>query len=447
MSEHQKQRAEHKALWDEVVKAGGPRKYVESQLRERGLWVERQDVLSMGAKEKSAYIERVKAEEAVRHPLQAEVWAAYTALHIVHLGEDIFWQGDVSVDFYDADRLEDRLAQRNLPEIETPDQLCEAMELSLGELRWLCYHREASKTLHYRPFTIPKKSGGERQIWAPMPKLKAAQHWVLRNIAERLTVHGAAHGFIPGRSIYTNALEHIDASVVVSLDLADFFPTFTFKRVKGIFRQAGYLDGIATLLALLCTEAPREEVEYDGERYFIALGDRCLPQGSPASPALTNAACLRLDRRLMGFAEKYGWRYTRYADDLTFSLPSDRGADAPDISDQIKQLLGAARAIVEGEGLKLRADKTHIMRPNRRQKVTGLVVNGADQPRTPREMRRRVRAMIHNLKRGKGLHDGESFAHLTGLIAFIHMTDPERGRSLLAQLGELRAEPQSEAAH
>ena len=440
MSEHQRQRAEYHALWDEVVQAGGPRKYVETQLREQGVWVQRQDVLSMGAREKSAYIELIKAEESVRRPLQQEVWAAYTALHIVHLGEEIFWQHDVSVDFFDVDHLEGRLEQHHLPVIETPDQLCEAMEISLSELRWLCYHREAAKTLHYRPFSIPKKSGGQRQIWAPMPKLKAAQRWVLRNIAERLTVHGAAHGFLPGRSIYTNALEHLDSSVVVSLDLADFFPTFTFKRVKGIFRKAGYFDGIATLLALLCTEAPREEVEYDGERYFIALGDRCLPQGSPASPALTNAACLRLDRRLTGFAEKYGWRYTRYADDLTFSLPRDRSEDAPDLSDQIKQLLGVARAIVEGEGLKLREDKTHVMRPHGRQKVTGLVVNGVDQPRTPRELRRRVRAMIHNLKSGRGLHEGESVNHLTGLIAFIHMTDPERGQKFLAELDAASAE-------
>lgn len=437
MSEQQRQRAEHQAFWDEVVQAGGPRKYVESQLREQGLWVQRKDVLNMGAKEKSAYIERIQAEEAVRRPLQAKVWATYTALHIVHLGEDVFWQGDVSVDFYDADRLEDRLTQRNLPEIETPEQLCEAMDLTLGELRWLCYHREAAKTLHYRPFTIPKKSGGERQIWAPMPKLKAAQHWILRNIAERLTVHGASHGFTPGRSIYTNALEHIDSSVVVSLDLADFFPTFTFKRVKGIFRQAGYLDGIATLLALLCTEAPREEVEYDGERYFIALGDRCLPQGSPASPALTNAACLRLDRRLTGFADKYGWRYTRYADDLTFSLPRERKEGSADLSAQVKQLLGAVCAIVESEGLQIRADKTHVMRPSGRQKVTGLVVNGVDTPRTPRELRRRVRAMLHNLRQGRELK--ESVNHLTGLIAFIYMTEPTRGRALLAELGEITA--------
>ena len=434
MSEHLQDRSSHQEFWAEIVRSGGPRKYVEAQLRERGVWVRRQDVLSMGAKQKQAYIEEIKAEELLRKPLQEKVWRTYTALHIVHLGEEVFWQSDVSVDFFDSDHLSSRLDQRQLPKIETPEELCEQLEISLSELRWLCYHREAAKSIHYQTFSIPKKSGGERQIWAPMPKLKAAQHWVLRNIAERLTVHGAAHGFLPGRSILSNAAEHVDSSVVVSMDLADFFPTFTFKRVKGIFRKAGYMDGIATLLALLCTEAPREIVEDQGETFFVAMGPRCLPQGSPASPALTNAACLRLDRRLAAFASKNGWRYTRYADDLTFSLPSGLDSEALDISAQIKQLIGTVHAITESEGLKVRADKTHVMRPGSRQKVTGLVVNGVGTPRTPRELRRQVRAMINHLKNGRGLHEGESINHLIGLIAFIHMSDPIHGKKLMDQL-------------
>ena len=440
MSEHLNDRTSHQEFWTEIVEAGGPRKYVETQLRERRVWVKRQDVLSMGAKAKQAYIEQIKAETAIRKPLQEKVWKTYTALHIVHLGEDIFWQSDVSIDFFDPAHRQSRLKQRQLQDIESAEELSDQMGITLGELRWLCYHREAAKSIHYHQFSIPKKSGGERNIWAPMPKLKAAQTWVLRNIAERLTVHGAAHGFMAGRSIYSNALEHTNASVIVSMDLADFFPSFTFKRVKGIFRQAGYMDGIATILALLCTEAPREVVEDEGETYYVAMGPRCLPQGSPASPALTNAACLRLDRRLSQFTENNNWRYTRYADDLTFSVPkAESKLSEKELSAKIKQLIGTVHAVVEDEGLQVRSDKTHVMRPGKRQKVTGLVVNGKDTPRTPREIRRRVRAMIHNLKVGKTLHEGESLNHLTGLIAFIYMSDPQQGQKLLEQLKQATA--------
>lgn len=200
-----------------------------------------------------------------------------------------------------------------------------------------------------------------------MHKIKAAQHWVLRNIAERLMIHWTAYGFTARRSIYINAVEYLNSSVVVSMDLADFFPTFTFKRVKGIFRQAGYMDGIATILALLCTEAPREVVKDQGENFYIAMGPRCLPQESPASRALTNAACLRLDRRLTSFAEKNDWRYTRYADDLTFSLPSHK-VEYEQMSSKIKQLIGTLHAITDSEGLVIRTDKTHTMRSGSQQK-------------------------------------------------------------------------------
>ena len=55
--------------------------------------------------------------------------------------------------------------------------------------------------------------------------------------------------------------------------------------MKGIFRKAGYREQVATLLALLCTEAPREVVEQDGQTYYVSLGPRCLPQGRrPARP-------------------------------------------------------------------------------------------------------------------------------------------------------------------
>ena len=125
--------------------------------------------------------------------------------------------------------------------------------------------------------------------------------------------------FVAGKSIFTNASEHTNSSLIVSVDLNDFFPTFTFPRVKGLFRSYGYSLGVATLLAAICTEASRRPITIDGETYYIATGPRVLPQGSPASPALTNALSLRLDRRLSQYADSNEWRYTRMLDDSTFS--------------------------------------------------------------------------------------------------------------------------------
>jgi len=356
-----------KALWQAIVGAGGIPAWVDAQLTARGLLVTRRDAATLSEKEREDYKNELKAEAAERRKLRREAWQAY--------------------------------------------------------------HRDAATHIHYRRFVIPKRGGGERAIWAPMPLLKAAQHWILHNIAEKLPVHGAVHGFLQGRSTLSNATAHTDADIILKMDLKDFFPSVTLPRVKGIFRKAGYREQVATLLALLCTESPREVVELEGQTYFVSLGPRCLPQGAPTSPALTNTLCLRLDRRLVGLAARLGWRYTRYADDLTFSLPVGHEG-AP----RTGALMGLVKRIVEAEGFTVHPDKTRLHRRGGRQQVTGLVVNGGDPPRVPRALRRQLRAAVHNLRQGKPLPEGETAARLAGYAAYVYMTDAELGAKLLASL-------------
>lgn len=419
-------------LWESIQQSGGIDAYVDGQLRERGYLVERQNAEKLSKKKLSDYKKSLKREAAEKKRLKKEAWLAYKANHIVHVGEGIYFNDDDNFDVWDLANAEERAAENELPALDKPAQLAEALGLSIGQLRWLAYHRDAATQVHYRPFTIPKRDGSKRQIWAPLPKLKAAQRWILRHIVEHLPVHGAAHGFLTGRSIASNAAAHTDAKTVLKVDLKDFFPTVTWRRAKGVFRKAGYRDQIATLLALICTEAPREVVEKDGKTYYIAMGPRCLPQGAPTSPGLTNTICLRLDRRLSGLALKLGWRYTRYADDLTFSIP--KGHEGPP---KLGTLMGSIGRIVADEGFSVHPKKTRVARSGGRQKVTGLVVNGQGEPRVPRKLRREMRAAIHNLKNGKGLKEGESFSRLIGYAAYVCMTQPELGQRFLKDLREL----------
>lgn len=69
------------------------------------------------------------------------------------------------------------------------------MGISVGKLRFLAFKQLTSPTTHYFRFKILKKTGEARMISAPMPNLKAAQRWILKNILEKLEVHDAAHGF------------------------------------------------------------------------------------------------------------------------------------------------------------------------------------------------------------------------------------------------------------
>lgn len=327
------------------------------------------------------------------------------------------------------------LTNRGLPVMHSAADVATRLGIPLSKLRWLTYHRAATALVHYHRYGIPKKLGGIRSISAPKPMLARAQRWIFVRILSRISSEPFAHGFVRGRSIASNAAPHVGRKVVINLDLKDFFPTITFGRVKGLFRSLGYIEPVATVLALLCTEPPRVAAEYRGRVYAVALGSRSLPQGACTSPAITNAICRRLDRRLAGLAARSGFTYTRYADDLTFSGDDTSTAGT---------LLATARLIATQEGFREHPDKTRVMRRGGRQEVTGVTVN--DRPGPARSEVRKLRAILHNVQRF-GLESQNREAHpdfaayLRGRVAYIAMLDPVKRASLETALDRALAAP------
>jgi retron-type reverse transcriptase len=225
--------------------------------------------------------------------------------------------------------------------------------------------------LTYERFSIPKRGGGVRQIDAPNDVLKDIQRRILRCILAGLKAHPAVHGFEKGRSIVTNAAVHADQAVVIRMDIRDFFHSTSADRVEDYFRRVGWDRKAAGLLTRLTTN------------------DKRLAQGAPTSPRLANLVNYQMDVRLAGLAQSHQARYTRYADDLTFSLSQDRHR-APNL------LIASAKCILADYGYTLHHKrKLHIRRRHQRQDVTGLTVNQG--VRLPRRTRRRLRAIRHRL--------------------------------------------------
>src|SRR5689334_5060985 len=88
-----------------------------------------------------------------------------------------------------------------------------------------------SPTSHYREFKLPKRKGGFRLISVPYPGLLACQRWIHREIVGKVPVSAAAHGFVKGRSILTNAQAHLGQECLLRLDIKDFFPSISLRRV------------------------------------------------------------------------------------------------------------------------------------------------------------------------------------------------------------------------
>ncbi|MBX3192494.1 MAG: RNA-directed DNA polymerase [Labilithrix sp.] len=367
--------------------------------------------------------ERKKIRQAQDAERRAQ-WREEKKSRVVHAGVG------VSAGLEDRQSNEEELQRRGLPVLHTAADVAASAGVAFPKLRWLTFHRRGAALVHYHRYSIPKKTGGMRAISAPKSALADLQLWVLSRILTPLHVEPEAHGFVPERSIVTNAKPHVRQRVVVNLDLKDFFPSVTFRRVKGLFQKVGYSEHVATLLALICTEPPRIPVEIDGKKLYVALGERMLPQGACTSPAITNLVCRRLDRRLAGLGHRWGYTYTRYADDLTFSGDGKQG---------LALLLKGVRGIVSDEGFAEHPTKTRVMRPGRRQEVTGVVVN--DKLGVARKDVRQLRAILHNAKvHGLASQNRDNHpnfeAHLRGRIAFVHMIDEAKGKKLLDLLKE-----------
>ncbi|MCA9078793.1 MAG: RNA-directed DNA polymerase [Planctomycetaceae bacterium] len=273
----------------------------------------------------------------------------------------------------------------------------------LGEWLDMPLTRIKDVPLTYYEFKIPKRSGGQRRILAPNDKLKRLQRRIHRRLLRRLKSHSCATGFEDGQSIVDNAVPHLEAAVIVKLDIVDFFPSIQFFDVQGMFRRRGWGRSAASLLAEICTH---EDV---------------LPQGAPTSPKLSNLVNKGLDQALDNIADCFCANYTRYADDVTFSFARD------DDPDQVRDLLYNVRGVIGRFGYEVHhRRKLSVRRQHQRQEVTGLVVNG-ERPRLPRETRRWLRAVRHRVAtRGYGTLTAEQLAGWESLERMIEQSGTSR---------------------
>jgi RNA-directed DNA polymerase len=254
----------------------------------------------------------------------------------------------------------------------------EPMELAIL-LKTTIYHLE--EIINIPPckhFTIQKKRGGERQIFAPERSLKVIQqrlNYFLQAYYLWLKPH-QVHGFVINPhylgtycNIVENAKAHVNKNYVLNIDLKDFFPSITAIQVKDIFSSHffNFSDQISTALTLLTT--------YKGK----------LPIGAPTSPVISNFICHQLDKDLINFSTENHLTFTRYADDLTFSSNVIISHDMTlDIFNLIRKNF-----------FEVNTKKIHLKTNNRKQKVTGLTVN--QKVNVDRKLLKKIRAMLHDL--------------------------------------------------
>ena len=233
--------------------------------------------------------------------------------------------------------------------------------------------------------------------------------------------------------ILTGAKEHpVSPDLLINIDLENFFPTITFERVRGLYQSFGYSGYIASLLAMLCTYCERMPLEVKGEMKYIKTSDRILPQGSPASPMITNVICRNMDKRMQGLCQKLGLTYTRYADDMSFSYVGDTENLA------VGSFLHSVHQIIEAEGFHMKKEKTHILRKNSRQYITGIVIN--EEIGVPKKWVKVLKASIHNAQKlyeSGGSVPAHTIYEISGKVAWLKSVNAQRYQKVIQQGTEL----------
>lgn len=247
----------------------------------------------------------------------------------------------------------------------------------LKQITYYC-NPKRENVVRYTNFSIPKKSGGERIISAPVAGLKSilySLNTILQSIYEPSKY---AMGFVAGRSVVDNARAHLGQNYVYNIDLQDFFPSIDKSRIwkRLTLPPFSFASELADVIAGLCTM----RIE-DGENIRYVL-----PQGAPTSPILTNIICEKLDRKLGGLAKRFGLHYTRYADDITFSsMHYVYSADG--------EFIGELGRIIADNNFAINDKKTRLQKLGQCQEVTGLILS--DKVNVTKRYTKELRTMLH----------------------------------------------------
>ena len=240
-----------------------------------------------------------------------------------------------------------------------------SLEQDLGISARTLYAVSNNLSKHYHKVSLPKKSGGYRNLSVPDEVLKSIQKRIAEVLLIHMPVSRYAKAYRFGSSTLRNAKHHVGKQVVLKLDILHFFDSIRYSTVKDkLFPEEIYAEPLRILLTMLCYHKD------------------ALPQGAPSSPAITNIILYEFDEQLGQWCREHGIAYTRYCDDMTFS-----GDFEP------SEVIRYVRLELKKMGFLLNEQKTRIQRPGQQQTVTGIVVN--EKLSIPADYRRKLRQELY----------------------------------------------------
>ena len=251
---------------------------------------------------------------------------------------------------------------------------------------------------YYKKVRIPKKNGGVRVVYVPIPEIKLIQHFLSYRFLSKLPVSKNATAYIKGNSIIDNAKPHYNGSSFLFLDVHDFFNSIDFEKMLGIVRK--YLgdelsDSDCIILLKLCSH------------------NKTFAQGCVSSPVISNAYLYEFDLALSKLVETLpNGVYTRYSDDITISS-----------STKIPQtLVKDIQALLKRESLEINFKKTHFSSYIDRLSVTGVRIKRTKEISLNTKFKKTLKTRIYHILKSKKPNFLD-IEQTVGLLNYLKMID------------------------
>lgn len=258
----------------------------------------------------------------------------------------------------------------------------------------------------YKLYTIPKRTGGRREIAHPAAELKVAQRIVIERVLSALPVHHSATAYKKGSSIRRNAESHAQNRAILKYDFEDFFPSITENAWLAYCQNNLLFDRRdSIILARIMFRRPR-----GGKILRLSIG-------APSSPILSNILMNEFDSEIFARVSKHKITYTRYADDMTFS--SERTWNLREVNGILRSTISK----MTSPKLIINEKKTVFVTPKYHRQVTGLVLTLDGKVSLGRDRKRMLRSAIHHYALGR-LAIAEQ-VKLAGMLAFANDAEPE----------------------
>lgn len=270
----------------------------------------------------------------------------------------------------------------------------------------------------YKKYSIPKRNGeGVRIIAQPSKQIKSLQRFTANLLSNHLKVHHAAHAYVPGKGIKTNAAAHKKNQFILKIDFKDFFHSITPE----IF--------IKTLQTNKADIADEDKFIISHLFFWKLRGNSPLRLsiGAPTSPLISNAIMYCFDEELSNYCTDLNVTYTRYADDLTFS--SFQSISLATIKQTVQSLLIKNF----NRKIKINREKTIFCNKAMNRTITGVVLNNNNELSLGRKKKRMISSLVH--KFSYSLLNQKEMNYLNGILGHAFHIEPPFIARLQAKYG------------